>query len=118
MGLGLGKAKARRLYQCLAHWRGRSLRAMWGIWRFSVQETTQNLLRAEVHWVSSHRSVTWLHSLCIGFLCVLMLHLADAKDGHWIAACIALPRTSSMRMPLQQGTRSLQQKCCIAKKLS
>lgn len=55
VGLGLGKAKARRLYQCLAHWRGRSLRTMWGVWRFSVQETTQNLVRAEAHWLSTHR---------------------------------------------------------------
>ena len=60
VGLGLGKAKARRLYQCLAHWRGCSLRCMWGIWRSSVQETSQKLLRAEMHWLASHRSATLL----------------------------------------------------------
>lgn len=103
MGLGLGKAKARHLYQCLAHWRGRSLRAMWGIWRFSVQETTQNLLRAETHWVSSHRSATQRHHHFTGssFACCIW-HMQ--QDGHWIAECMVLPKTSSVRMSLQQGT--------------
>lgn len=60
VGLGLGRAKARRLYQSLAHWKGRSLRALWGIWRFSVQETTQNLARAEAHRLATYRFVAVL----------------------------------------------------------
>lgn len=55
VGMGLGRAKARRLYQSLAHWKGRSLRALWGTWRSSIQETTQNLARAEAHWLAKYR---------------------------------------------------------------
>ena len=57
VGLGLGKVKARRLYQSLAHWRGRSLRTLWGFWRTSVQETSHNLARAEAHWLAAYRFV-------------------------------------------------------------
>lgn len=91
VGLGLGKAKARRLYQSLAHWRGRSLRVLWGIWRSSVQETSQRLLRAEQHWHNRHR-----------YLLQCSTASAVEQKGKTKQSCMSKEAVSRPTLPPQQ----------------
>ncbi len=53
--MGLGKRKARMLFESLAHWHGHTLRAVWGAWRSRLQEAAQSLARAEAHWTRQRR---------------------------------------------------------------